>query len=188
MLFEIVVSALIAPIMMLMQCRAVAEILFGLDAGWSAQRRGDGSLPRDVLIRQYTMPTALGVLLAAGAYAVSGPLLHLDVAGGARADPGDAGGGADVAAGGRPVACVRLGLLLTPEEREPPPVLKRANELAAEYAEDAAADPIAMLTREPILFDTHHAHARRTRAAAEGRGRRRTGGGARQDRRGRRLP
>ena len=152
-LFEILVSALIAPIMMLMQCRAVAEILFGLDAGWSAQRRGDGSLPRDVLIRQYTMPTVLGVLLTAGAYAVSWPLLiwmFPVVLGLILAMP-------VAALTSRPGVGRWLrsaGLLLTPEEREPPAVLKRANELAAEYAEDAA-DPIAMLTREPILFDTH---------------------------------
>ncbi len=153
-LFEILVSALIAPIMMLMQVRAVAEILFGLDSGWSAQRRGDGSLPRRELIRQYALPTALGLALAAGAYAVSTPLLLWML---------------PVVIGlifAMPVAALtakprigralrRLGILLTPEERAPPPVLVRANALAMEYAQDAAADPITMLSREPILFDTH---------------------------------
>ncbi len=153
-LFEIVVSGLIAPIMMLMQSRAVAEILFGLDVGWSAQRRGDGSLSTSDLVRQYTMPTALGAVLAVGAYVVSGPLLIwmlpvviglvLAVPVAALTAKPEVGRGLRAA-----------GLLLTPEERTPPAVLVRANELAAGYAQDAAADPIAMLTREPILFNTH---------------------------------
>jgi membrane glycosyltransferase len=153
-LFEIVVSALIAPIMMLMQCRAVVEILLGRDAGWSAQRRDDGSLPHGELMRQYMMPTVLGLMLGAGAYAVSTPLLLWMlpvVIGLVLAIP-------VAALTGQPNIGRRLrklGLLLTPEEREAPPVLVRANVLAAEYAEDAAADPITLLTREPILFDTH---------------------------------
>ena len=49
MLFEIVVSGLIAPVMMLIQSASVAGILMGRDTGWKAQRRDDGTLPwRDV--------------------------------------------------------------------------------------------------------------------------------------------
>lgn len=153
-LFEIVVSALIAPIMMLLQCRAVAEILLGRDAGWSAQRRGDGSLPRAELIRQYGFPTALGLALAAGACAVSTPLLlwMLPVVVGLILAMPVASLTACPRLGRR---LRRFGLLLTPEERAPPPVLVRANALAAAYAQDAAADPITRLTREPILLDTH---------------------------------
>ena len=153
-LLEIVVSALIAPVMMLMQCRAVAEILFGYDAGWSAQRRDDGSLPWSELVRQYAAPTALGVAMAAGAYVVSGPLLlwMLPVVIGLMLSVPVAALTAAPAVGRRLRA---LGLLLTPAERDPPPVLSRANELAAIDVEEAAADPIARLTREPVLYDTH---------------------------------
>src|SRR3546814_17432989 len=42
---EIVVSALLAPIMMLIQSRHVWEILIGRDAGWTLQRRDDGAIP-----------------------------------------------------------------------------------------------------------------------------------------------
>ena len=151
---EIVVSALIAPIMMLLQCRAVAEILLGLDAGWSAQRRDDGGLPRGELIRQYAFPTALGLALAAGAYAVSMPLLlwmFPVVLGLILAIP-------VVSLTSCPRVGRRLrklGLLLTSEERAPPPVLTRANALAADYAEHVVGDPITRLTREPVLCDVH---------------------------------
>lgn len=153
-LFEILVSALIAPIMMLMQCRSVAEILLGRDSGWSAQRRDDGSLSRRELIRQYATPTILGLVLAASAYAVSTPLLLWMlpvVIGLILAIPVASITGSPQV--GRRLR--RLGLLLTPEERAAPPVLKRANELAADYAQDAAADPLTLLTREPVLLDRH---------------------------------
>ncbi len=45
MLAEIVISALIAPIMMLIQSASVIGILSGRDSGWNAQRRDDGTLP-----------------------------------------------------------------------------------------------------------------------------------------------
>jgi membrane glycosyltransferase len=132
----------------------VAEILLGRDSGWSAQQRGDGSPVPGEVIRQYVLPTALGVALAAGAYAVSGSLLlwMLPVVIGLMlAIP-------VAALTGQPDLGRRLraaGLLLTPEERAPPPVLMRANALAADYADDVAADPIAMLTHTPALLDAH---------------------------------
>ena len=39
---ELVVSALLAPIMMVIHSRQIYEILAGRDAGWSPQRRDDG--------------------------------------------------------------------------------------------------------------------------------------------------
>ena len=72
---EIVVSALMAPVMMLFQSIAVIEILAGRDAGWQTQRRDDGTVERRELYRKYGIPTASGVVTAASAYAVSLPLL-----------------------------------------------------------------------------------------------------------------
>lgn len=151
---EIVISALIAPVMMLMQSRAVAEILLGWDAGWSAQRRDDGSLPLRDLIRQYALPTALGVALGAGAYVVSAPLLlwMLPVVAGLILALPVAALTAAPSVGRRLRA---MGLLLTPEEREPPSVLLRANELALENGVADAGDPISLLKREPELFQAH---------------------------------
>ena len=47
---ELILSALYAPIMMIIQCRQLWEILRGHDSGWSAQRRGDGT---DALARDH---------------------------------------------------------------------------------------------------------------------------------------
>ena len=42
---EVVMSALFAPIMMLIQSGSVMQIVFGRDTGWNPQRRDDGSIP-----------------------------------------------------------------------------------------------------------------------------------------------
>src|SRR5690606_6558785 len=44
-LIEIVLSAMLAPMMMLIQSGAVFQILAGRDTGWQPQRRDDGSVP-----------------------------------------------------------------------------------------------------------------------------------------------
>ena len=44
-LIEIVLSALLAPILMLIQSGSVFQILLGRDTGWQPQRRDDGSIP-----------------------------------------------------------------------------------------------------------------------------------------------
>ena len=44
-IIEIVLSALLAPIMMLIQSGSVFQILLGRDTGWQPQRRDDGSIP-----------------------------------------------------------------------------------------------------------------------------------------------
>jgi membrane glycosyltransferase len=50
-----------------------------------------------------------------------------------------------------------MGLLLTPEERAPPPVLVRANQLAtAATPEAAVADPVSQLARDAALLDAHY--------------------------------
>ncbi len=42
-LLEVILSALYAPILMLIQCRHVFEVLMGRDSGWKPQRRDSGS-------------------------------------------------------------------------------------------------------------------------------------------------
>jgi len=151
---EIVVSALIAPIMMLMQTRAVTEILLGRDAGWSAQRRDDGAITRAELVRHYMAPTVLGLVLAASAYSVSLPLLlwmSPVLVGLILAMPVVAA--TSRAAVGRRMRSV--GLLLTPEERTPPAVLIRANELVAEAPPVDGGDPFAVLASDADLLDAH---------------------------------
>ena len=60
-LFEIVLSALLAPIMMLIQTGHVLHIVFGFDTGWDPQRRDDGSVPFIDIVRRHQSHVALGL-------------------------------------------------------------------------------------------------------------------------------
>ena len=59
-LLEIIMSALLAPIMMLVQT-GVMHILFGFDTGWNPQRRDDGSIPFQAIVRKHRSHMALGI-------------------------------------------------------------------------------------------------------------------------------
>ena len=60
-LFEIVLSALIAPVQMLIQTRQIYEILRGRDSGWNAQVRA-GSMPDwNVVIARHWVHVGLGI-------------------------------------------------------------------------------------------------------------------------------
>ncbi|MGN6570262.1 MAG: glucans biosynthesis glucosyltransferase MdoH [Pseudolabrys sp.] len=151
---EVLVSALIAPVMMLMQSRSVMEILLGRDAGWSAQRRDDGNFARGEFMRAYAFPTMLGAALGASAYAVSAPLLFWMspvVAGLLLAIPI----AALTARASLGRALRAAGLLLTPEEREPPPILARANALAAARPPAGNAHPLTRLAEDRSLRAAH---------------------------------
>jgi membrane glycosyltransferase len=132
-LVEIVLSSLIAPVMMLMQSAEVMGIVTGRDAGWKAQRRDDGSIPFRAVVRRHRTHTLCGVVLAVAAYAVS-PLLLAWLApvvlGLVLAIPVSAVTGWQEL--GKVVR--RLGLLATPEETEPPALLRRTHELTREWA------------------------------------------------------
>jgi len=154
-LAEIVISALIAPIMMLIQSASVVSILSGRDSGWNAQRRDDGTLPWRDLVKRYGRYTLFGCLMAFAAYEVSFalfawmtpvivglvlaiPLAHWTASPGA----------------GRMLR--RLGLLNTPEETHPPEILTRANALAAEAAPHEARG-LARLLADAELLEAHRA-------------------------------
>ncbi len=151
---EIVISALIAPVMMLMQSRAVAEILLGRDAGWSVQQREESGFSHARFIRRYVSPTVLGFVLGVGAYSVSTPLLVWMlpvVAGLILTIP--IGWLTALPSVGRGLRAA--GLLLTPEERTAPRILRRANELADEYKSLAIREPFASLIGDPSLYCAH---------------------------------
>lgn len=147
---ETVLSALVAPVLMLMQSAAVFDVLIGRDSGWNAQQRDAGRLSRgeawrshrghvaiglagaviawllDPAIFWWTSPVSLGLFLSA-------PLSLLL----ARTDLGH--------------LSRMLGLLVTPEERQPPEVVARAAELRALYdAEQATRLEIERLMRAPV--------------------------------------
>jgi membrane glycosyltransferase len=50
-----------------------------------------------------------------------------------------------------------MGLLIAPEESDPPPVLRRANELAAQFRSAPQSAPLLRLLADPALLAAHRA-------------------------------
>ncbi|MDR3529087.1 MAG: glucans biosynthesis glucosyltransferase MdoH [Rhodopila sp.] len=151
LLLETLIAGLMAPVVMLTQSIDVVAILFGRDSGWNAQRRDDGHIPLRDIIRQYRRHTILGLLLGAGAWAVS-PYLALwmlpVVLGLALAVPLAALTGRRSLG----LALRRMGLLRIPEESRPPEVLRRAGTLLRQAP--AAADVFALM-HDSAFFAAH---------------------------------
>lgn len=117
-LVEILLSALVAPIMMLAQSRMVWEILTGGDSGWKPQRRDDGSVRFVDAWRRHQWHTVIGFLISGLTYYLHYDLFlwTLPVTAGLMSSsllswisgkrwPGQ--------------ALKRLGILRTPEEKQP---------------------------------------------------------------------
>ncbi|KAG1309570.1 hypothetical protein G6F62_014797 [Rhizopus arrhizus] len=71
MLVETVLAALMAPVVMYVQSRGVAEVLSGRDSGWDAQQRDDGGISWLALIRGYGGLGVFGAFMVVLAWAVS---------------------------------------------------------------------------------------------------------------------
>ena len=132
-LLEIIISAAIAPIMMLIQSGSVIQILSGRDTGWNPQRRDDGSIPFKSIARRHRGHTALGIITLVAAYLLSPSLviwMSPTIAGLILSIPLSwASGQLWIGA-----ALRRIGLLTTPEETNTPAIIARSNKLAAELA------------------------------------------------------
>jgi membrane glycosyltransferase len=147
-LCETILAALIAPSMMIFQSNAVAEILFGRDAGWQVQRRGDGEVARREIYRKLAVPTICGLLMGLSAFAVSLPLLLW-------MSPVIIGLVLAVPLGLLTLRPSRpTGLFATPEDNHPPPVVRRANELAAS-ARIEVIGALQQLRQDPELLKYH---------------------------------
>ena len=130
---EIIISAALAPIMMLIQSGSVAQILSGRDTGWNPQRRDDGSIPFSSIARRHRSHALLGVITLFAAALISPSLvvwMSPTIAGLILSIPLSWASG-NLTIG---LAMRRIGLLRTPEETSPPAVVGRANMLAAELA------------------------------------------------------
>jgi membrane glycosyltransferase len=153
---EILVSAALASIMMVIQSGAVLQILSGRDTGWNPQRRDDGSIPFAAIVRRHRSHTALGVvtLLAAGVLSPSLVVwMSPTIAGLVLSIPLSwASGQMSIGVGLR-----RLGLLTTPEESGVPAILARANALSAQLATTGAEDEDALkaIIADPALRKAH---------------------------------
>lgn len=149
LLVETLLSSLIAPMMMVFQSSAVAEILLGRDAGWQVQRRDDGVVSRSEINRKCAAPTFLGLVMAISAYAVSLPLFFWMlpvILGLLLAIPM-----ANLTASS---ALTLSGLLATPEETAAPLVMARANELTA-LAAGSDENALSALRGNSALLHAH---------------------------------
>jgi membrane glycosyltransferase len=141
---------------MLIQSGSVFQILLGRDTGWQPQRRDDGSIPIQDIVRRHRWHTVLGAFAGISAFMIATSLLlwmSPTIIGLLLAIPlswlsGQLGIG---------LALKRLGLLMTPEEREPPSIAVRSNELqlrnAALRFDDA--DAMMALYADPALLQHH---------------------------------
>ena len=159
MLFESVLSALLAPIMMLIQSGSVFEIFAGRDTGWNPQRRDDGSIPLRDIIRRHRMHVALGVLSLVAGWLIAPSLV-------AWMSPTIAGLLLAVAiswASGQlsiGLWLKRRGLLTTPEETHPPAIAINANSLSVKLAASGedGADGLRALHADPALRAMHETY------------------------------
>lgn len=153
-LAEIAMSTLYAPIMMVVHSRQVCEILAGRDSGWAPQRRADGVTGWGEAWMRHRWHMVVGVVTAFAAWLLS-PMavawLSPTLAGLFLAVPlsrlsGSASFGTRLR---------RLGLLSTPEEATPPPIL-REHARALEAWPRPPRDGIAALAADPSVRDAHY--------------------------------
>ena len=160
MLMEVLLSALVAPVLMLMQSVSVLQVLLGRDAGWATQQRDPGRLTKREAWRVHRAHMGIGGVAAALVFAL---------------DPVMFWWSSPVYLGlilSAPLALFLsqphigdfLGLFQTPEERTPPQVAQRAAQLRAAYdAEAPVRREIEKLLRDPALvYDLNaiHTHKR----------------------------
>lgn len=149
-LFEILLSALIAPVQMLIQTRQIYEILRGRDSGWEAQVRA-GQMPSwGVVIRRHAIHVVLGVAtLVVLAVASPWQLVWLSpILAGLILSPMTSRWSASPVFGRW---ARRQGLLVTPEERNPPELLTAAHALDFRIKGTLPEDGLARLGTDPAL-------------------------------------
>ena len=157
-LIEILLSALMAPILMVIQSGSVFQILLGRDTGWQPQRRDDGSIPLRDIVRRHRWHTVLGLLTGVSAFMIATSLflwMSPTIVGLILAIPlswlsGRLGAG---------LALKRLGLLMIPEETRTPAVVERANALLVENRRLGFddADGLLALYQDARLRQSHEA-------------------------------
>jgi membrane glycosyltransferase len=147
-LSETLLAALMAPSMMIFQSTAVTEILLGRDAGWQVQRRSGGEIAPREIYRKLAVPTLCGLLMGLSAFAVSLPLLLW-------MSPVIVGLVLSIPLG---LLTSRrsgsAGLFATPEDNHPPPVVLRANEIAAS-ARMEVTQALRQLRQDAELLQYH---------------------------------
>jgi membrane glycosyltransferase len=153
---ELFLSALYAPVMLLIQCQQLFEILTGRDSGWSAQQRGETSIPWSAAMQRHGWHMAVGAFVGAGALFLS-PAIFLwlspTLLGMILAAPLSR-----MSASRRfGMAMQRGGLLLIPEETSTPPVFLRRDDILAAIppADMVSADGLRAIARDGAVRRTY---------------------------------
>jgi membrane glycosyltransferase len=136
-MFEVIMSALLAPIMMLIQTGHVMHFVFGFDTGWDPQRRDDGSIPFKAIVARHLSHVAMGFLTLIAGLLISPSLvgwMSPTILGLILAILLSWGTGLRSVG----LALRHAKLLMTPEEHQAPAVVARANQLAEDFADLAA--------------------------------------------------
>lgn len=157
---ETVLSMLLAPILMVTQTTAVAQIFAGIDSGWKPQRRDEAGMPIATAFRLHAGHMVVGLAMAASTYLVSLSLM-------AWMSPilfGLCLSGLLSWWTARTAGPLLSRCLATKEDSDPPPILELARARAAAWA---ARFPEASSTKRPagpvpaIVYDLPaHAPAR----------------------------
>lgn len=150
---ELVLSALYAPILMLTQSQHVFEILLGRDSGWGTQRRRVSDSMAADSWHAYRRHTLIGIVTALIAWFLSPSLcawMSPALAGLILSVPLSNLSGSTLIAR----ALSFIGILRTPEDAHPPPVIRRKQELVAQ-AEDLPEDGLRYLA---LHADARSAH------------------------------
>ncbi|AUH34946.1 glucans biosynthesis glucosyltransferase MdoH [Paracoccus tegillarcae] len=152
-LFEILLSALIAPVQMLIQTRQIFDILRGRDSGWEAQVRAGAMPPWRVVLGHHWLHMALGlVTLVILAFMSPGQLIWLSpILAGLILSPAISRWSASPVFGR---IARRRGLLATPEELSTPALISAANYQTARIKPEEA-ETMLLLGSEPALMARH---------------------------------
>ena len=150
---EVVLSALFAPVQMLLQSRYVTEILLGRDSGWGSQRREEGGARWLDAWRFHWGHTLAGALLGVTFWLLSPELfwwLSPALLGMLMAIPLSVTSGSVRV--GRWLA--RIGLLVTPEELQVPEIVTRRDALCL-AGDSMAGDPLRALASDAAARNWH---------------------------------
>ncbi|WP_157961609.1 glucans biosynthesis glucosyltransferase MdoH [Acuticoccus kandeliae] len=153
-LLELVISTLIAPIMMLAQTQIVFSILLGRAVGWTPQARQGSSVPWAIVARYHMMHVIVGVGLAAIALFHSPELaawMSPTLVALILAVPISKAAGSPWL--GRKLR--RAYLMITPQESEPPEIVRTANRLAHYFPAKLPGNALITLADDQDLFWAH---------------------------------
>jgi membrane glycosyltransferase len=144
-LLEVILSALYAPVLMMIQSRHVFEVFLGRDSGWKPQRRDGGGTTWSDAWHFHKRHMILSCVTAVIVWFLSPPLLAWlapALLGLFLAVPLSRASGSE----GLGRILSRVALLRTPEETETPPLVARRQELVAQ-APASPADGLRHLAR-----------------------------------------